>query len=118
MQNNLPVIKYQDDKVFDILNCFSEIKKNDEISLMFDNLDKKILFLCYFAFYVEYNLNEFNAAVIFNDYCKFIDFLIDKLSININNEGGVIAMIKILLNFLSNNVKIYPKKRKLNQKII
>jgi hypothetical protein len=102
MAKNLPIIKYTEDKLFEIMNSLSEVKKQEEVNKTFESLETKILLLCYMGFYVEYNLNDFDSTVAFNDYCKFCDYLINSLGPTINCEGGIIAMLKILINFLHN----------------
>ena len=58
------------------------------------------LFLCYFGLYIEFDINKFKNSVNLNDYASFIYVLINKIGSKINNQGGVLALLKILQNFL------------------
>lgn len=64
-------------------------------------MDNVINFLCYFGLYSEFNLNKFKNTVENKEYSSFIDVLINKIGPNIQKEGGILAMIKILQNYIN-----------------
>ena len=84
------------------MNSLYKNKISEEILESFNTIEKKILFLSFLGLYVEYNLNDFSSNVTFEDYCKFIEYLINHIGPNIDSEGGIIAMLKIIFNFISN----------------
>ena len=96
-------INYQDDRLLDNLKFFGTNNENNdnELSSIFENFDNVTLFLCYFGLYTEFDINKWKNATNFKDYSSFINVLINKIAPNIKNEGGVLAVFKILQNFLN-----------------
>ncbi len=100
---NLANLSYQDEQLYDILRFFgtNNADNNQELDLIFSNIDNVINFLCYFGLYGEYNLNKFKNTVDNKDYSSFIDVLLNKIGPNIQKEGGILAMMKILQNYIN-----------------
>ena len=100
---NLANISYQDDQLYEILKFFgnNNAENNQELGLIFSNIDNLTNFLCYFGLYSEFNLNKFKNTVENKEYSSFIDVLINKIGPNIQKEGGILAMIKILQNYIN-----------------
>jgi hypothetical protein len=100
---NLANISYQDEQLYEILRFFgnNNSENNQELGLIFSNFDNVINFLCYFGLYSEYNLNKFKTTVDSKDYSSFIDVLLNKIGPNIQKEGGILAMMKILQNYVN-----------------
>ena len=100
-------ITYTDDRLNEIIRFFGcNNEGNDsELQLIFETNDNVTLFLCYFGLYTEFDINGIKNAIDFKDYSFFIEVLLNKLLPNINNEGGLLAVIKILKNFLLINVE-------------
>jgi hypothetical protein len=99
---NLANILYNDEKLGDILKFFgSNNEANDaELAEIFTDFDNVTNFLCYLGLYTEFDINKFKNSVDFKDYSAFIDALVNKLAPGVKNEGGVLAVMKILQNFL------------------
>ena len=95
-------IFYRDDRLFEIMKFFSTNNEKDDVELasIFANFDNVTLFLCYFGLYIEFDINKFKNSVNLNDYASFIYVLINKIGSKINNQGGVLALLKILQNWI------------------
>jgi hypothetical protein len=90
---------YSNEGLLNTMNSFVD-KKPREGKNVFDNFDNVSKFLGFLGLYQDFNVNEFNEKLALQDACKFTDVLVKEIGPNIKSEGGVLAMTKVLQNFL------------------